>query len=257
MAEPRAPRWTRPNLQLTGDAPRRRATTSGQAPAVLALSSLGVLLVALAYAGGREGTAGATVAYWIGQVVVFTPVVLRLLSRRMAGVAESFLLVMGLAVNQYLLKWMYSPDQFRFPDELQHWLATTIVLETGELFQPNQALPPAVHFPGLAEMGAAVAAMTGLPVTARRHPRGRRRAPGASSGCCSPCVLRASNSPAVAGVACATYATALHYLFFNSMFLYQTAALPFFMLTDLGDPPVAGRRAAGRSLAVAIGRRSR
>jgi hypothetical protein len=44
------------------------------------------------------------------------------------------------------------------------------------------------------------------------------------------CVLRASNSPAVAGVACATYATALHYLFFNSMYLYQTAALPFFML---------------------------
>ena len=138
----------------------------GQSPAVLLLSSLGVLLVALAYAGGREGTAGATVAYWIGQVVVFTPVVLRLLSRRMAGVAESFLLVMGLAVNQYLLKWMYSPDQFRFPDELQHWLATTTVLETGELFQPNRALPPAVHFPGLAEMGAAVASMTGLPVTA-------------------------------------------------------------------------------------------
>src|SRR6185312_11605470 len=44
------------------------------------------------------------------------------------------------------------------------------------------------------------------------------------------CVLRTSNSPAVAGVACATYATALHYLFFSSMFLYQTAALPFFML---------------------------
>ena len=32
------------------------------------------------------------------------------------------MLVMGLALNQYLLKWMYSPDQFRFPDELQHWL---------------------------------------------------------------------------------------------------------------------------------------
>ena len=28
------------------------------------------------------------------------------------------------------------------------------VPETGRLFQPNPALPPAVHFPGLAEMGA-------------------------------------------------------------------------------------------------------
>jgi hypothetical protein len=125
---------------------------------------------------------------------------------------------------------MYSPDQFRFPDELQHWLATTIVVQSGELFQPNLALPPAVHFPGLAEMGAATASMTGLPVTAS----GTIVAGVAHLvfvGVLFAAVLRASNSPAVAGVACATYATALHYLFFNSMFLYQTAALPFFMLT--------------------------
>lgn len=210
--------------------PRGGPYDLGHAPAVLLLSSLGVLLVALSYAGGRNGTDGSTIAYWIGQVVVFTPVVLRLLSRRMAGVAESFMLVIGLAVNQYLLKWMYSPDQFRFPDELQHWLATTIVVDTGELFQPNPALPPAVHFPALAEMGAAVSGMTGLPVTAA----GILVAGVAHLvfvGVLFVVVLRASNSPAVAGVACATYATALHYLFFNSMFLYQTAALPFFMLT--------------------------
>jgi hypothetical protein len=188
-----------------------------------------VLMVALAYTGGRQSVAGAAVAYWIGQVVVFTPVVLRLLSRRMAGTAEAFLLVIGLAVNQYLLKWMYSPDQFRFPDELQHWLGTTVIMETGRLFQPNPALPPAVHFPGLAEMGAAVASMTGLPVSyAGILVAGIAHL--VFVGALFICVLRTSNSPAVAGVACATYATALHYLFFSSMFLYQTAALLFFML---------------------------
>ncbi len=209
--------------------PRREPLDLGHAPAVLTISALGVLMVALAYAGGRVDTGNAPFAYWGGQVVVFTPVVVRLLSRRMAGAAESFVLVMGLALNQYLLKWMYSPDQFRFPDELQHWLATTIIVQSGELFQPNPALPPAVHFPGLAEMGAAVTSMTGLPVTA---------AGVIVAGVAHlvfvavlfSAVLRASNSPAVAGVCCATYATALHYLFFNSMFLYQTAALPFFML---------------------------
>jgi hypothetical protein len=209
--------------------PRGGPYDLGHSPAVLMVSSLGVLLVALAYTGGRESVDGAPVAYWIGQVVVFTPVVLRLLSRRMAGVAEAFLLVIGLAVNQYLLKWMYSPDQFRFPDELQHWLATTVIMETGELFRPNPALPPAVHFPGLAEMGAAVASMTGLPVTyAGILVAGVAHL--VFVGVLFACVLRTSNSPAVAGVACATYATALHYLFFSSMFLYQTAALPFFML---------------------------
>jgi hypothetical protein len=209
---------------------RREPLDLGHAPAVLTISALGVLMVALAYAGGRVSTGNAQFAYWVGQVVVFTPVVVRLLSRRMAGAAESFLLVMGLALHQYLLKWMYSPDQFRFPDELQHWLATTIIVQSGELFRPNPALPPAEHFPGLAELGAAVAAMTGLPVTAA----GVIVAGIAHLvfvGVLFAVVLRASNSPAVAGVACATYATALHYLFFNSMFLYQTAALPFFMLT--------------------------
>ncbi|MFI5493748.1 hypothetical protein [Actinoplanes sp. NPDC051859] len=231
--------------------PRRAPLDLGHAPAVLTISALGVLMVALAYAGGRLSTSNAQFAYWVGQVVVFTPVVVRLLSRRMAGAAESFLLVMGLALHQYLLKWMYSPDQFRFPDELQHWLATNVIVESGRLFQPNPALPPAVHFPGLAELGAAITSMTGLPVTA---------AGVVVAGIAHlvfvavlfAVVLRASNSPAVAGVACATYATALHYLFFNSMFLYQTAALPFFMLAIWATR--RWREEGGRTfLAVAVG----
>ncbi|MFC7534386.1 hypothetical protein [Actinoplanes sp. GCM10030250] len=223
----------------------------GYAPWVLALSSLGVVLVALAYGGGRHESSWAMTAYWTGQVIVFSPVVFRLLSR-LAGVAESFLLVIGLAANQYMLKWMYSPDQFRFPDELQHWLATTLITESGELFRPNQALPPAVHFPGLAEMGAAVSQLTGLSVTAA----GTLVAGVAHLifvGMLFAAVLRSSNSPAMAGVACVTYATAMHYLFFNSMFLYQTAALPYFMLTvwayrrwrTAGDPVFAVLAVAG------------
>ncbi|HEY0533223.1 MAG TPA: hypothetical protein VGD29_16670 [Actinoplanes sp.] len=207
-----------------------RPSGLGQAPWFLALSSFGVALVALAYAGGREQTHLAIAAYWVGQIVVFTPVVARLLTRRPAGIAESFALVMGLAFNQYLLKWFYSPDQFRFPDELQHWLATTIINERGKLFQPNLALPPAVHFPGLAEMGAGLSQLTGLPVTAAGF---------IVAGVCHlglvaalyVAVLRSSRSPAVAGVACVVYATSLHYLFFNSMYLYQTGGLVFLMLT--------------------------
>ncbi|MBO3738881.1 hypothetical protein [Actinoplanes flavus] len=206
----------------------RTALDFGWAPWVIAVSTLGVVLMALAYAGGRAEAPWAMSAYWAGQIIVFSPVVFRLLSR-LAGVAESFVLVMGLALNQYMLKWMYSPDQFRFPDELQHWLATTLITESGDLFRQNNALPPAVHFPGLAEMGAGLALLTGLPVTAA----GTIVAGVAHLifvGLLFATVLRASNSPAMAGVACVTYATAMHYLFFNSMFLYQTAALPFFML---------------------------
>jgi hypothetical protein len=220
-----------------------RPTGLGPAPWILALSSFGVLLVAIGYAAGRHEAPGATVAYWTGQVVVFTPVVVRLLMRRAAGIAETFTLVMGLAFNQYLLKWCYSPDRFRFPDELQHWLATTIINEQGELFRPDLALPPAVHFPGLAEMGAALSQLTGMPVTAAGF---------IVAGTCHlgfvaalyAAILRATRSPATAGAGCAVYATSLHYLFFNSMYLYQTAGLLFLMLTVWA----AGRFRAGSRL---------
>jgi hypothetical protein len=221
-----------PRPETTGAKLRRifRGPDLGLAPAVLALSAFGVLLVALAYDAGRDQRPGAMAIYWLGQVVVFSPVVARLLSRRLAGTAEAFLLVIGLAVNQYATKWIYSPDQFRFPDELQHWLGTTLIMETGRLFQVNAALPPAVNFPGLAEMGAAVTALTGLSVTAAgllvagvAHL--------AFVGILFITVQRSGASSAVAGLTCVVYATALHYLFFNSMYLYQTAALPFLMLT--------------------------
>ncbi len=201
----------------------------GLAPELLAVSAIGVVLVAFAYVGGRAGAGYAGPLYWAGQVVVYTPVVFRLLSRRLTGVTESFLLVMGLAVNQYLLKWMFSPDQFRFPDELQHWLSTSILLETGRLFRPNTALPVAAHFPGLEEVGAAVSSLTGLPVTASGllvagilHL--------VFVGALFMLVRSAGGTPPLAGATCAIYATALHYLFFDSMYLYQTAALPFLVL---------------------------
>jgi hypothetical protein len=201
----------------------------GLAPELLTLSAIGVVLVAVAYVGGRVGAAYAGPLYWAGHVLVYTPVVFRLLSRKLTGFTESFLLVIGLAVNQYLLKWLYSPDQLRFPDELQHWLSTSIVLDTGRLFRPNTALPVAAHFPGLEEIGAAVASLTGLSVTASGllvagilHL--------VFVGALFMLVRSAGGTPPLAGATCAIYATALHYLFFDSMYLYQTAALPFLVL---------------------------
>src|SRR5262249_41703816 len=90
---------------------RRRRTIAlpvlGLAPELLGLSAVGVVLVAIAYVGGRVGVDYAGPLYWTGQVLVYTPIVYRLLSRGLTGATESFLLVMGLALNQYLLKWMY------------------------------------------------------------------------------------------------------------------------------------------------------
>ena len=205
------------------------APAVGLAPLVLALSAVGVALVALAYERGRTGASGAEPLYWIGQVVVFGPVVARMLAGRLTGTTESFLLVVGLAVHQYLLKWMYSPDQLKFPDELQHYAATTTLLRTGRLFEPSPALPVAADFPGLAEFGAAVSATTGLSVTAAGLlVAGVLRL--LFVGALFILVRRAGGSARLAGMTCLIYTTGQHYLFFDAMYLYQAAALPFALL---------------------------
>ena len=206
-----------------------RPSRLGRAPMTLAASATGVLIVAFAYAGGRSGASWSTTAFWIGQFVVFAPVAARCFFGRLAGSTESFVLVVGLAVMQYMQKWLYSPDQFKFPDELQHWHAATILVESGRLFQPNRSLPVAVHFPGLEVMTSAVVGLTGLSVTqAGLIIAGVAHL--AFIAALFATIRRAGGSPEIAGAACIIYATALHYVFFDSMFIYQTAALPFMML---------------------------
>lgn len=224
------------------------APAVGQAPLVLAMSSAGVALVALAYSGGRTAAAWAEPAYWLGQVVVFVPVVARMAARRLAGAGEALLLVLGLAVNQYLLKWMYSPDQFRFPDELQHFAATTTIMETGRLFEPNPALPVAEGFPGLAEMGAAVATVTGLSATTAGFLVAGLARLGLVAALFA-LVRRAGGTARLAGLTCLVYSTGQHYLFFNAMYLYQAAATTFLLIAVWA---VTARRWGARGAGTAV-----
>jgi hypothetical protein len=244
-----APQDRRAVIDVAVSTRPRGRNVSAVAPWLLVVSGFGVVLVALGYAAGRLGYPGGSVLYWVGNLVVFVPVAGRVLSRRMAGSGEALLLVLGLAVNQYLLKWAYSPEQFRFADELQHWAATRTLLRSGQLFQANDALPVSVHFPGLEEMGAALASMTGLPVTAAAM---------VLAGVLHlifvatlfMLVARTSASVRLAAVSCVVYATGLHYLFFDSMYGYQTAALPFLLLALWASR--AARQAGWPVLAVGV-----
>jgi hypothetical protein len=196
--------------------------------AVIVLSSAGVLVTAIGFAAGRSGAPNAMVWYWLGQALVFIPILLRVFAGRLRE-TQAFALVMALAVNGYAIKWAFSPDQLRFGDELQHWVATGTLLRTGRLFQPNDALPVAVHYPGLEEMGAAVTRLTGFPITTSAlvvagilHL--------ILVGAIFMLVRRCGGGPTLAALTCVIYATGLHYLFFDSMYVYQTAALPFLLL---------------------------
>jgi hypothetical protein len=200
---------------------------------VLALGLLvlafGLLLVSVSYAGGRTGTSGAQVAFWIGQLLIFVPAVAWLLARRHISDRQSFGLAIAQAVVYFGVEYCYRPLQFRFPDELQHWRTATNMLATHHLFTTNYSLPISPRYPGLENVTVAVAVLLGTSVFVS----------GLLVVLVSRVLLtiglyllfrRMSGSPWIAGLACVLYTTTFYYKSILAMFVYSTVALPFMVL---------------------------
>ena len=225
---------------------------------VVALSAAtGVLVVATAYTAGRLGHASAPWAdhlYWFGQLLILGPVAARLVSRRVLTAAQTATVVVVLAVAEYLVKVCYSPAAFTYPDELMHWRTTVDILQTGRLFTANNLLPISPSYPGLENVTSALVSITGLSIfTSGLIVAG-------IAHLLLVCLLyvlftHVSGSHRIAGLATLLYAADSLFSSFDSMFVYQTLAMPFLILTvlavwRLAAPGTAGRR--GGWLAVAV-----
>ena len=215
---------------------------------VALIAATGVLVVAAAYTAGRRGHAGASWAdrmYWLGQLLILTPVAARLLSRRALVASETVTLVVVLTVAEYLVKVCYSPAAFTYADELMHWRTATDILQTGKLFTANNLLPISPYYPGLEEVTSALASITGLSIfTSGLIVAG-------AAHLLFVCVLfvlfrYVSGSHRIAGVALLLYSSESLFSSFDSMFVYQTLALPFLGLTVLAVYRLATPQAAGR-----------
>jgi hypothetical protein len=215
---------------------------------VALIAATGVLVVAVAYLAGHLGHAGAPWAnrmYWSGQLLILTPVAARLLSRRALVASETVTLVVILTLAEYLVKVCYSPAAFTYADELMHWRTTTNLMQTGKLFTPNNLLPISPYYPGLEEVTSALASITGLSVfTSGLIVAGLAHL-------LFVCVLfvlfrYVSGSHRVAGVALLLYSSESLFQSFDSMFVYQTLALPFLGLTVLAVYRLAASQAPGR-----------
>jgi hypothetical protein len=214
---------------------------------VALIAATGVLLAAAAYTAGRLGHSGASWAdrlYWLAQLLILAPVAGRLLSRRALGVSETVTLVVVLTVAEYLVKVCYSPAAFTYADELMHWRSATDIAQTGKLFTTNNLLPISPYYPGLEEVTSALASVTGLSIfTSGLIVAG-------AAHLLFVCVLfvlfrHVSGSHRIAGVALLLYASESLFQSFDSMFVYQTLALPFFGLTLLAVYRLAAPQAAG------------
>lgn len=238
---------------------RHAAARYSQLPVSLfALSAaLGFLLVAAAYAAGRHGQASSALAvrvYWLGQALIVVPTAIRLLGRQVIASAEILVLITSLTVAEYLVTICYNPTAFSFADELEHWRSTVNVLQAGKLFTANYMLPISPQYPGLEELTSALVTLTGLPIyTAGLIVAG-------TAHLLFVYVLyvifrEISHSDRIGGVAVLCYASNPHFVSFDSMFIYQTLALPFLGLTllaawRLSYRPPTGARAGWLGLAL-------
>ncbi len=195
----------------------------GWLPGLSVIAAIGLLVVVTAYNGGRNGQDWATILRWIGLLVLFAPISARLLHPS-ASPRERLGLVLVLGLALYLVKVTYSPLEFKFSDEFQHWRGTTNILETGHLFEYNFILPVSVYYPGLHNITSALATLGGTSVfNAGIIVIGMGRI--ALTISLYIFYERASKSAYVAGIATMFYMTNPHFQFQNAMFTYQALGL--------------------------------
>lgn len=188
------------------------------------LAVTGVLLVVVADARSRSTTSSSQTFFWCGLLLVYLPIVWRLIA---VGVSrkERLSLVVLLGGSLYLVKVFTNPFGFTFADELAHAPNVNAILHSHGLFSSNAILPVTAYYPGLESVTTAFASMSGLGVF------------GAGLVVIGAARLlmmvalflifeRVSESDRAAGVGAAAYAASPNFLFFSAQFSYESLALP-------------------------------
>ncbi len=248
--------WQAPNVSSRADSgqPVHAARSGRLAGPIAVTAALGLMLVAAAFTASRMGHASASWpdrCYWLGQAMIVGPAALALVSRRLTE-AGTVAILLTVTVAEYLAKVCYSPLLFSYPDEMEHWRSTVNLLHSGRLFGVNYVLPISPHYPGLEEVTASLASITGLSV----YDAGLIVASAAHVlfiGLLYLIFRRMSGSWWIAGLAALIYCSNPNLTEFDSMFAYQTLAVAFLAVTVLAAWHVtAGRERRAGWMAVAV-----
>jgi hypothetical protein len=241
-----APRTALEERRAAGELPSA-AGALGALPAISVVAAVGVFLVALADSGSRDGARWSPSLFWLGVLLVITPVAARLLTAAAAR-RERLGLVVLLGSALYLLKVAYSPVALVIPDELIHLFNVNEVLRNQHLFTPNSLLPATAFYPGLASVTAALVSLTGL-----TPPQAGLVVIGAGRLVLMLALFllieQVSRSSRVAGIAAALYCANPNFLLFDADFAYESLALPLAAMVLF----LAARRADARTAREGIG----
>lgn len=219
------------------DGQRGPMTHAGKTAMAVAVMAAGVLLVSASYAAGRAGAGGAghaaaVAAFWLGEAVIFAAPAALVLGRREPTDAQAAWLAVALASATYLVKYLYSPSFFGFPDEFLHLRTLTSLQASHHLFGVNYALPVSPGYPGLEIVTSGLMGLTGLGA----FPAGLIVAGLAHlvfTAALYTLFRLVGGTSRIGLAAIAIYAANPHYQVFDAIFGYQTLALAFFALALL------------------------
>jgi hypothetical protein len=205
----------------------RTSSPLGGLPLLAATAALGLLLVVVAYARSRSLTSSSQALFWIGLLVIYVPIVLRL-ALPAARRGERIGLVALLGLTLYLVKVLRDPFGFTFADELVHAPNADAILRTHHLFHANAILDATPYYPGLESVTAALSSLTGLGVF------GSGLVVVGAARILIVLALfllveRLASSARVAGIAVCVYAANSNFVFFSAQFSYESLALPLFV----------------------------
>ena len=200
------------------------AITLGWLPLLTLLSSLGVFVVAYAYNIARDNVPGADFFFWSGLLLIFVPVLARVISSAASRFERIGLLCVD-AICLYLVKVILSPLYFSGYDEFLHWRSANDIASSGHLFTPNPLLPVSPFYPGLEIVTNALSRLSGLNTfTAGIVVVGVAHL----IMILSIFMLseQITKSARIAGIAAMLYMANPHFLFFDAQFAYESLALP-------------------------------
>ncbi len=208
----------------------RPGTRLGLVPLLALTNASSLLIVSLSYYLSVWGYSYPTVeaCFLGGLLLMFAPNLVRLLSRAPSRLERICLLcVLGLIF--YLVQFMSSPLAFSSFDDFLHWRTADDILRTGHLFSVNSMLPVSPYYPGLELVTDAISTTTrlsifqaGVSVTIAAH---------------FLMVLalfllfeQITGSSRMAGIGVLVYMANPHFIFFDSIYSYETLALPLAIL---------------------------
>ena len=200
----------------------------GWLPALGALATVSMLLVAVGDSVARLGIRAAEIPFWVGLVILYAPITVRL---SMAGLTrrETISLIVILGLGLYVVKLLHSPNGFSLFDEFLHWRTTDDIIRSNHLYYENPMLPVSSLYPGLESATDALVSLSGLSIF---------QAGVLLLGVARVVMVLAlylfyetiGQSRRVAGLAVALYMANPNFVFFDAQFAYESLALPLTLL---------------------------